>query len=84
LKEEIKKPPPHKGSENWSDYIRLLDAREAKATYADIVNFMFKDELGNKEGYDPTKKIEKQLKRAREILDNPHFLLGWSHPIQSK
>jgi len=83
LKKEIKKPPPHKGSAKWPLYIRLLDAREAKATYTDIAKVIFKDQLGYKQGYDPTKKIEKQLNRARELQDDPRLLLGWSHPIQS-
>ncbi len=84
LKTEIKKSPPHKGSTNWPLYIRLLDAREAEATYAEIAHLIFKDQLGNKQGYDPTKKIEKQLLRARELQKDPLSLLGWSHPIQSE
>lgn len=83
LKKEIKKPPPHKGWENWRLYIRLLDAREGKATYAEIAETIFKDQLGGKEGYDPTKKIEKQLMRARALQEDALSLLGWSHPIQS-
>jgi len=84
LKKEVKKPPPHKGSDKWQLYIRLLDAREAKAPHAEIAQVIFKDQLGGKKGYDPTKKIEKQLTRARELQEDPRFLLGWSHPIQSE
>jgi Family of unknown function (DUF6499) len=83
LKKEVKKPSPHKGSDKWQLYIRLLDAREAKAPYAEIAQVIFKDQLGGKKGYDPTKKIEKQLMRARELQEDALSLLGWTHPIQS-
>lgn len=83
LKPHSKKPPPHKGWTNWSLYLRLLDARKAKATYAEIAAAIFKNQLGHKQGYDPIKKIEKQLIRARALQEDPLTLLGWIHPIQS-
>jgi len=81
---EFKKDPPHKGSKNWPIYIRLLDAREAGVTCTQIAKTLLKSAFGSKTAYDPVKKIEKQLTRARDLRADPLSILDWSHPIQSK
>jgi hypothetical protein len=76
-------PPPHKGSENWPIYLRVLDAREAKATSAEIAMVLLANEFGGKAGNDPVKKIEKFWAQAKRLRAHPTSLLGWS-PNQSK
>ena len=75
------KAPPHKGSENWPTYLRLLDAREAKVPFAQIAATLLAGKFVSKTGYAPVKKIEKQCGSARVLRDNPLSLLDWYPPI---
>jgi len=79
---ESKKNPPHKGSKNWPIYIRLLDAHEAGVTCHQIAKTLLKSAFDNKQAYDPVKKIERQLARAKELRAAPMSILDWSPPIQ--
>jgi transcriptional regulator len=74
--------PPNKGSQNWRDYLRVLDAREAKMTLSQIAKVVLAGEFGNVDGKDPVKKIEKYWAQAKRLRANPLSLLDWS-PIQT-
>ena len=76
------KTPPHKGSQYWSIYLRILDAREANVTCSNIADLLLASEFGDKSGKDPVKKIEKYLAQAKRLRAHPTSLLGWS-PIHS-
>jgi hypothetical protein len=75
------KAPPHKGSENWTTYLRLLDAREAKVPFTQIAATLLAGKFMSKTGYDPVKKIQKQWSSAKSLRDNPLALLDWCPPI---
>lgn len=82
LSKRVIRFPPHKGSENWPVYLRVLDAREAKVTCAEIAMVLFANEFGGKAGNDPVKKVEKYWAQAKRLRAHPTSLLGWS-PNQS-
>lgn len=78
LSKGVIKFPPHKGSENWPMYLRVLDAREAKVTCAEIAMALLANEFGDKAGNDPAKKVEKYWAQAKRLRLHPTSLLGWS------
>jgi hypothetical protein len=69
---------PHKGSEKWPLYLRILDARETGATTADIVNSI-KDYalLGNDvaDGYPASKALSANLESANSLVERALTIL---------
>ena len=69
---------PHKGSQQWPTYLRLLDADEAGVSTAEIIQAIEAYKcLSNEaaDGYTASDRVSDHRKRARELLADPLSLI---------